>query len=203
MENNNQQFKCEQHKGKNIITFCYNKECEQVVPSCITCILKIHNKCDENKIIGIAEMKSKVVINNLQEELNQLKQDLRISIKNQKDAFLKRLENWEIQMLKICDQITYSDLINPIGSSIAKRHYDIKYITESKKLFFTPILKTYTQQQIEEGLKEFNKDLKIAFDSGANQITGGSIAVKKPEIFENWIQSYGSDKIILVLFWKY
>lgn len=46
------------------------------------------------------------------------------------------------------------------------------------------------------GLKS-DEDLKIAFESGANQITGGSIAVKKPDIFENWIQSYGSDKIIL------
>jgi phosphoribosylformimino-5-aminoimidazole carboxamide ribotide isomerase len=46
------------------------------------------------------------------------------------------------------------------------------------------------------GLKS-NEDLKIAFDSGANQITGGSIAVKKPEIFESWIQRYGSEKIIL------
>jgi phosphoribosylformimino-5-aminoimidazole carboxamide ribotide isomerase len=46
------------------------------------------------------------------------------------------------------------------------------------------------------GLKS-DEDLKIAFDSGANQITGGSIAVKKPEIFENWIQLYGCDKIIL------
>jgi len=46
------------------------------------------------------------------------------------------------------------------------------------------------------GLKS-DEDLKIAFDSGANQITGGSIAVKKPDIFENCIQSYGSDKIIL------
>ncbi len=46
------------------------------------------------------------------------------------------------------------------------------------------------------GLKS-NEDLKIAFDSGANQVTGGSIAVKKPEIFESWIQRYGSEKIIL------
>lgn len=42
-----------------------------------------------------------------------------------------------------------------------------------------------------------NEDLKIAFESGANQITGGSIAVKNPERFLSWIESYGSEKIIL------
>ncbi|MBJ2175617.1 1-(5-phosphoribosyl)-5-[(5-phosphoribosylamino)methylideneamino]imidazole-4-carboxamide isomerase [Aureibaculum sp. A20] len=46
------------------------------------------------------------------------------------------------------------------------------------------------------GLKS-DDDLKIAFDSGANQITGGSIAVKNPETFKGWIQKYGADKIIL------
>ena len=46
------------------------------------------------------------------------------------------------------------------------------------------------------GLKS-DEDLKIAFESGANQITGGSIAVKKPAIFKNWLLQYGNDKIIL------
>ena len=46
------------------------------------------------------------------------------------------------------------------------------------------------------GLKS-DEDLKIAFESGANQITGGSIAVKNPTIFKGWIKKYGSDKIIL------
>lgn len=46
------------------------------------------------------------------------------------------------------------------------------------------------------GLKS-DKDLEIAFNSGANQITGGSIAVKDPETFQSWIQKYGADKIIL------
>jgi phosphoribosylformimino-5-aminoimidazole carboxamide ribotide isomerase len=46
------------------------------------------------------------------------------------------------------------------------------------------------------GLKS-NEDLKIAFECGANQITGGSIAVKNPTIFKGWLQQYGSDKIIL------
>lgn len=45
------------------------------------------------------------------------------------------------------------------------------------------------------GLKT-NADLEIAFNSGANQITGGSIAVKNSDLFEEWISKYGS-KIIL------
>ena len=46
------------------------------------------------------------------------------------------------------------------------------------------------------GLKS-DKDLEIAFNSGANQITGGSIAVKNPIIFESWIAKFGAEKIIL------
>ena len=46
------------------------------------------------------------------------------------------------------------------------------------------------------GLKS-DKDVEIAFNSGANQITGGSIAVKNPTIFQSWIKKFGSEKIIL------
>ena len=46
------------------------------------------------------------------------------------------------------------------------------------------------------GLKS-DEDLKIAFESGADQITGGSIAVKNPAVFKSWLVKYGSDKIIL------
>ncbi len=46
------------------------------------------------------------------------------------------------------------------------------------------------------GLKS-DEDLKIAFESGADQITGGSIAVKNPATFKKWLKIYGSDKIIL------
>lgn len=42
-----------------------------------------------------------------------------------------------------------------------------------------------------------DEDIKVVFESGAKQVTGGSIAVKNPEVFENWITKYGSDKIIL------
>lgn len=46
------------------------------------------------------------------------------------------------------------------------------------------------------GLKS-DEDLKIAFENGANQITGGSIAAHNPELFLSWLESYGSEKIIL------
>ncbi|HRB71217.1 1-(5-phosphoribosyl)-5-[(5-phosphoribosylamino)methylideneamino]imidazole-4-carboxamide isomerase [Flavobacterium sp. WV_118_3] len=42
-----------------------------------------------------------------------------------------------------------------------------------------------------------DEDLRIAFNSGAAQLTGGSIAVKDPERFSGWIRDYGSSKIIL------
>lgn len=46
------------------------------------------------------------------------------------------------------------------------------------------------------GIKS-DEDLAIAFDCGAKMITGGSIAVKNPEIFLHWIEQYSGDKIIL------
>ena len=42
-----------------------------------------------------------------------------------------------------------------------------------------------------------DEDLIIAFESGAQMVTGGSIAVKNPERFCHWLQTYGSERIIL------
>ena len=42
-----------------------------------------------------------------------------------------------------------------------------------------------------------DKDIELAFEAGASMITGGSIAVKEPEVFEQWIDRYGPEKIIL------
>ncbi|WP_431108776.1 1-(5-phosphoribosyl)-5-[(5-phosphoribosylamino)methylideneamino]imidazole-4-carboxamide isomerase [Winogradskyella poriferorum] len=46
------------------------------------------------------------------------------------------------------------------------------------------------------GLKS-DDDVFIAFNSGARQITGGSIAVKNTDTFLRWINKYGTQKIIL------
>ena len=46
------------------------------------------------------------------------------------------------------------------------------------------------------GLKS-EKDVEIAFESGAKQITGGSIAAKNRSEFVRWINRYGAEKVIL------
>jgi phosphoribosylformimino-5-aminoimidazole carboxamide ribotide isomerase len=46
------------------------------------------------------------------------------------------------------------------------------------------------------GLKT-DEDLQIAFNSGAAMVTGGSIAVKSPDVFQSWIEKFGKEKIIL------
>ena len=59
-------------------------------------------------------------------------------------------------------------------------------------------LATKTQLKIDfgGGIKS-DEDLRIAFECGARQITGGSIAVKDPAKFSSWITAYGPEKIIL------
>jgi len=42
-----------------------------------------------------------------------------------------------------------------------------------------------------------DESIRLAFESGANQITGGSVAVKNPELFLHWLEEHGTEKIIL------
>lgn len=42
-----------------------------------------------------------------------------------------------------------------------------------------------------------DKDLEIAFNSGASMVTGGSVAVRNKDLFLSWVARYGSEKIIL------
>ncbi|PZV85535.1 1-(5-phosphoribosyl)-5-[(5-phosphoribosylamino)methylideneamino] imidazole-4-carboxamide isomerase [Algoriphagus aquaeductus] len=42
-----------------------------------------------------------------------------------------------------------------------------------------------------------DEEIEKAFALGAKQVTGGSIAVKNPTLFDEWITKYGSEKIIL------
>ena len=46
------------------------------------------------------------------------------------------------------------------------------------------------------GIKS-DEDLRKAFDAGAQMVTIGSVAVKEPELFSSWVETYGGEKIIL------
>lgn len=84
--------------------------------------------------------------------------------------------------------IEYLHLVDLDG---AKASHIVNY-----KVLETIASKTNLEIDFGGGLKS-DDDVRIAFDSGAQQITGGSIAVKNPEIFETWLGKYGSEKIIL------
>lgn len=84
--------------------------------------------------------------------------------------------------------IQYLHLVDLDG---AKSKHIVNY-----KILETLASKTHLKIDFGGGLKT-DEDLHIAFESGAAQITGGSIAVKNPEVFLGWLLKYGPDKIIL------
>ncbi|MCI4648275.1 1-(5-phosphoribosyl)-5-[(5-phosphoribosylamino)methylideneamino]imidazole-4-carboxamide isomerase [Phaeodactylibacter sp.] len=64
------------------------------------------------------------------------------------------------------------------------------------KVLETLATKTHLHIDFGGGLKS-DEDLRVAFDSGAKQVTGGTIAVKQPAVFEAWLQRFGAERIIL------
>ena len=103
-------------------------------------------------------------------------------------------------------QKTYNE--NPLEVAKAFENQGIEYLhlvdldgAKSKhivnhKVLETIATKTNLKIDFGGGLKS-DEDLRIAFESGAKQITGGSIAVKDPDTFTSWIEHYGAEKIIL------
>lgn len=64
------------------------------------------------------------------------------------------------------------------------------------KVLETLVIKTQLSIDFGGGLKS-EQDVQIAFNSGAKQITGGSVAVKQPDVFIRWLKTYGATKVIL------
>ena len=97
---------------------------------------------------------------------------------------------------------------NPLEVAKAFAGHGIEYLhlvdldgAKSKRIVNYGILEqiaTKTDLKIDfgGGLKS-DEDLHIAFESGARQVTGGSIAVKDKGTFLSWLRTYGNEKIIL------
>lgn len=72
---------------------------------------------------------------------------------------------------------------------------------KAKKIINSQVLQNITQGtnlQVDfgGGVQSF-EDANLAFQLGAHQLTGGSIAIKNPIMFESWIEKFGGDRIIL------
>lgn len=97
---------------------------------------------------------------------------------------------------------------NPVEVAKAFEDAGIKYLhlvdldgAKSKQIVNYKVLEsiaTQTNLHIDfgGGIKS-NEDIKMAFESGAKQVTGGSIAVSNQPLFLEWIKTYGNEKIIL------
>ncbi|WP_337041669.1 1-(5-phosphoribosyl)-5-[(5-phosphoribosylamino)methylideneamino]imidazole-4-carboxamide isomerase [Emticicia sp. 17c] len=87
------------------------------------------------------------------------------------------------------------------GAGIRRLHLVDLDGAKQKKIVNAKVLETIaskTSLQIDfGGGVQSDTDIKLAFDCGAKQVTGGSIAVKNPDLFESWIKTYGSEAIIL------
>lgn len=91
----------------------------------------------------------------------------------------KRFEDWGIRRLHMVDL------------DGAASHHIVNY-----KVLEEVATHTHLEIDFGGGLKS-DEDLRIAFECGAKMITGGSIAVRNPEIFKGWIKEYGAEQIIL------
>ena len=72
---------------------------------------------------------------------------------------------------------------------------------KAKKIVNWKTLETITSRtslQVDfGGGVQSDDDLRVVFECGAKQVTGGSVAVKNADLFENWLSQYGGEKIIL------
>ena len=67
---------------------------------------------------------------------------------------------------------------------------------QNHKILASIVEATQLQVDFGGGIQTKN-DLQVAFESGAHQVTLGSLAVQKPDLFMECLEDYGPDKIIL------
>ena len=83
------------------------------------------------------------------------------------------------------------------GAGIERLHLVDLDGAKQKKITNQKVLESIaskTSLQIDfGGGVQSDHDIQLAFDSGAHQVTGGSVAVKNADLFEGWLQKFGAD----------
>ncbi len=84
------------------------------------------------------------------------------------------------------------------GAGIRRLHLVDLDGAKQKKIVNLPVLEqiaSNTNLHIDfGGGVQADYDIKAAFNAGARQVTGGSIAVKNPGLFQKWLQTLGQRK---------
>ncbi len=117
------------------------------------------------------------------------------------DGKCVRLTRGEFNSQKIYDD-------DPVEIARKFEHAGIKYLhlvdldgARKRKIVNWHTLEaisTHTNLKIDfGGGVQSDDDIELAFNSGAAQITAGSIAVKNPDSVKSWIDRFGAEKIIL------
>ncbi len=114
-----------------------------------------------------------------------------------------------------CVRLTQGDYLqkksyheNPLDVALKFQDHGIHYLhlvdldgAKQKKVVNYKVLETIaskTSLQVDfGGGVQSDDDLRIVFECGAKQVTGGSIAVKDKALFKSWFERHGGEKIIL------
>lgn len=117
------------------------------------------------------------------------------------DGKCVRLEKGEYDRVKTYEQDPLEMAYRLEGAGLNYLHIVDLDGAKSGRIVNFPVLesicsKTSLQVDFGGGLKH-SSDLKIAFESGARQVSVGSVAVKQPDVFISWIDEFGADRIIL------
>lgn len=117
------------------------------------------------------------------------------------DGKCVRLTQGDYAQKKIYNEDPLEVAQNFEGAGIKRLHLVDLDGAKQKKIVNLKVLEKLagnTSLQIDfGGGVQSDEDIEDAFNAGAHQITGGSIAVKDQELFLKWLQKFGSDKIIL------
>jgi len=117
------------------------------------------------------------------------------------DGQCVRLTQGDYQQKKVYDQNPVEVAKRFEAAGIRRLHVVDLDGARSQKIVNHKVLRAIKEQtnllvDFGGGIKS-EEDVKIAFDCGAQQITVGTLAVKKADLFLAWLEKYGADKIIL------
>ena len=155
---------CDIHEGHIQTMVCLDNKCCEPALACSECIKQNHTDCNKNLIISKEEISEKVIINNLRLNRDQTKSTIRKYIKKHKEHFETRFGIWEKRLIKICNRVTFDDLIDPSFIGMVKRSFHITFLEESEKIKLFNKLNQISTTTLQSLVKTVSEELERSLD---------------------------------------